>query len=47
MSDIDPAKARDVSIDAQIDRWAAHLRELLRKSLGIAPPRDPWNGEGA
>lgn len=40
-----PMETPPVAITARMDRWAAHLREVLRKSLGIAPPRDPWNEE--
>lgn len=43
---------RRVRADAEIDQWAAHIREALRKSMGIPPPRAPWdetneNEEGA
>lgn len=42
MSDIDPYEARRIATHAQIDRWAAHLRELQRKALGLSPERAPW-----
>lgn len=45
MSDLTPeqwAERQRVAMDARMDRWAAHLREVLRRSLGLGPERAPW-----